>query len=63
VILTQFVVSHGWFNRFKARDNFRNVKVSGEAVIRHRKSLTSTKLGCSGRKCQIENIFRKRKRQ
>jgi hypothetical protein len=26
------VASHGWFNRFKARANFHNVKVSGGAA-------------------------------
>jgi hypothetical protein len=28
----KFISSHGWFNRFKARVSFRNVKVSGEAA-------------------------------
>jgi hypothetical protein len=28
----KFVASHGWFNRFNARANFHNVKVSGEAA-------------------------------
>jgi hypothetical protein len=34
----KFVASHGWFNRFKARANFRNVKVSGEAANADRKA-------------------------
>lgn len=28
----KFAASHGWFNRFKQRANFHNVKVSGEAA-------------------------------
>ena len=29
---TSFNASHGWFHPFKARANFHNVKVSGEAA-------------------------------
>jgi hypothetical protein len=67
------VTSHGWFSRFKPRASCHNLKVGDEAasadtklkkkiVIRRKKSLTSMKLGCSGRRCQIEHTFRKRKR-
>ncbi|XP_006635468.2 tigger transposable element-derived protein 1-like [Lepisosteus oculatus] len=29
---TSFVASHGWFNRFKARANFQNMRMNGEAT-------------------------------